>query len=673
MMICVKSETVPKDNIMDTISFIGDFLKVQRRAAPPAIVTAFLCWESGNIHKLTRFLSQDFVFISVHSTTEKDVLAQYQRLQRDVYKTFILDLECQDATDILAEANKRDMLRHQHRWLLINRSFNNNKYESVPSDNHEIDLISANMEFEIENDVLYSIEFVTFFQTLNILLDSDITIAIKMTDQLFHLYEIYRRGPSEKVIINKIGHQEQTLEILMIASSLPAKRRLNLHQTTLRVGTVVTDKDTLEHLDDGVNKHIDSMSKSNYLKYKHAAMVINVNTQNVFTNTWENFVNGSWTGLSVYLERNEIDLGTSPIFLLEGRLKTLNYIHAPHGGSSFFLFRKPQLSLMRNIFILPFSSSVWLASGAILILIGVLLYGIFKWEAQNNDTTRNNKEGLDIMITGSEEQKARTASWSDIILISFGQICQQGSEMEARQPTGRIISLLLYIAVMFLYTAYSACIIMLFQSTSDSIQTLKDLYESGMELAVCDNEYNRHFFPMVNDPIRKAIYNDRIKSSENFMPLEDGIDKVKNAFFAFHASEIAFKTVSETYREEERCGLKSIPFFDFFPAYVGASKESPFKEVLSFAYRRMQETGFQIRIYTQFYTKKPKCDGSSSIYVSVGITDCLAVILVLVYGIPCAIVVLLLEIIVHKILKKRGMPQMDMDLNNHKSTAIRKF
>lgn len=48
--------------------------------------------------------------------------------------------------------------------------------------------------------------------------------------------------------------------------------------------------------------------------------------------------------------------------------------------------------------------------------------------------------------------------------------------------------------LMFLYTSYSANIVALLQSPSTKIKTLKDLYESRLEIGVDDTVFNRYYF-----------------------------------------------------------------------------------------------------------------------------------------------------------------------------------
>jgi hypothetical protein len=57
---------------------------------------------------------------------------------------------------------------------------------------------------------------------------------------------------------------------------------------------------------------------------------------------------------------------------------------------------------------------------------------------------------------------------------------------------------MLYIAVICLYTSYSACIVALLQSTTDSIRDLEGLYKSGMGLGVLDNVYSHYYFSVMS-------------------------------------------------------------------------------------------------------------------------------------------------------------------------------
>jgi hypothetical protein len=46
------------------------------------------------------------------------------------------------------------------------------------------------------------------------------------------------------------------------------------------------------------------------------------------TNTWGYAINGSWTGLTGFLQREEVDIGSTGMFVLKERLSVVNFIAA---------------------------------------------------------------------------------------------------------------------------------------------------------------------------------------------------------------------------------------------------------------------------------------------------------------------------------------------------------
>lgn len=85
------------------------------------------------------------------------------------------------------------------------------------------------------------------------------------------------------------------------------------------------------------------------------------------------------------------------------------------------------------------------------------------------------------------------ASHSEVLMLGVSIICQQGSSYELGRTPGRLVMFFFLIFLMFLYISYSANIVVLLQSTSSSIQTIKDLTDSNLELIAEDALYIRHY------------------------------------------------------------------------------------------------------------------------------------------------------------------------------------
>lgn len=69
-----------------------------------------------------------------------------------------------------------------------------------------------------------------------------------------------------------------------------------------------------------------------------------------------------------------------------------------------------------------------------------------------------------------------------------------GYSYEPYRVPSRIVTLMLLIAALNLYASYTANIVALLQSTTDSIKTPADLLHSPLKLGAQDVVYSRHYF-----------------------------------------------------------------------------------------------------------------------------------------------------------------------------------
>jgi hypothetical protein len=71
-----------------------------------------------------------------------------------------------------------------------------------------------------------------------------------------------------------------------------------------------------------------------------------------------------------------------------------------------------------NIFTLPFSRSVWLASAGLVAVMGFLLYCALNWERSMNGRV----------------------TWSDVALLAVGAVCQQGTELYSLARSEQVLN-----------------------------------------------------------------------------------------------------------------------------------------------------------------------------------------------------------------------------------------
>lgn len=123
------------------------------------------------------------------------------------------------------------------------------------------------------------------------------------------------------------------------------------------------------------------------------------------------------------------------------------------------------------------------------------------------------------------------------------------------------------------------------QSTTKSIRTVGDLLQNpSIEIGVHDTPYNRHYFKIETEPVRKRLYETKIAPSNGpsaFMNKTEGIQRLRQGMFAFHIeASPGYKEIEATFYEKEKCGLVEINFLGNSEVWTVIQKHSPYKEIL---------------------------------------------------------------------------------------------
>ncbi|XP_011705678.1 PREDICTED: uncharacterized protein LOC105460888, partial [Wasmannia auropunctata] len=226
-----------------------------------------------------------------------------------------------------------------------------------------------------------------------------------------------------------------------------------------------------------------------------------------------------------------------------------------------------------------------------------------------------------------------------------------GYSYEPYRVSSRIVTLMLLLTSLSLYAAYTANIVGLLQSTTDSIKTLSDLLNSPLKLGAMDIIYNKHYFKSFQDPVRKAILKQEIEPKgrkSNWMSIEEGVRRMRNELFAFHGEiGVVYQLMQNTYFEEEKCGLTEIDFLNvLYPLFV-IQKQSPYLEIIKTGALKLREYGLKYREEYRLYTRKPVCASQTS-FITIGFTECYFALVTMGYGILFSVIVLAFELLWHK-------------------------
>ncbi|XP_011685135.1 PREDICTED: glutamate receptor U1-like [Wasmannia auropunctata] len=484
------------------------------------------------------------------------------------------------------------------------------------------------------------------FEDLAVYPDSDVVLAQRFSDDFLQLTSVYRPSPQRKVIWENRGNWTIKNGLRMNTFDVASARRRNLQQSTLKSCLVFTNPDTINHLTDLKYRTIDSMAKINYIWIHHLINRMNATVTFDILDNWGHNKNGSWDGMTGMLQRREIDIGGTSMFMLVERISIVEYIQLYTRTSFRFVFRRPLLSTIKNIFTLPFHRNVWIAIAIFLVLVFCLLHVSMKWEHYRG--TSKNSAAYWNQLNVSEPKVI------DDLFVLLGAIVQQGYSYEPYRIPSRIITLMLLLASLSLYAAYTANIVALLQSTTDSIKTLSDLLYSPLTLGVQDIPYNRYYFKASQDPIRKAIVEQKIEPrghKSNWMSLEEGVRRIRNEPFAFYCLRSSiYYIMQHTYQEEEKCGLTEIDFISTilvgYPL-IAIQKQSPYLEIIKNGALKLQEYGLKHRDEYRMFTNKPMCSSQTG-FITIGFTECYFAIVVMGYGALLSVIVFVFELLWHK-------------------------
>nr|XP_029730366.1 uncharacterized protein LOC115267489 [Aedes albopictus] len=228
--------------------------------------------------------------------------------------------------------------------------------------------------------------------------------------------------------------------------------------------------------------------------------------------------------------------------------------------------------------------------------------------------------------------------------------------------------ILIFGYLMFQY--YSATIVgSLLMEPPKNIRTIRNLIDSKLTLGIEDIPYTRDYFVRTTDEdslelfqTRVSFYNRKTGQNEShFLPAADGLAEVKAGGYAFHVAVSAgYKIIRETFSEREVCELAEIDMFPKSAQWMVAivQKNSPYRDVITYGLRRLNEAGIMDHQRHVWQEPKPKCVRKMApTDLIVGLDSVYSAFILLLAGVLVSIGLLLIEILHHQLrLAKNGWP-----------------
>ncbi|KAJ9593929.1 hypothetical protein L9F63_014643 [Diploptera punctata] len=589
----------PSDRV--ALSLITSFI-LEANVSSAVLAT---CWNSDDTKMVVKDLSKNDFMVAVR---DPEINSDTTLLLKTKYRhlAVIVDLGCRGSFEFIRNANKNNYQKLLHHWLLL---------EETSSDNET--------STDQMTDMLETIEF---------LVDSQVFLAHYLTGgNGAILQEIFKFGRNESLTFTQVEYWTPN-------QKLPSKvKRDDYGGISINTVVVVID-DVWENFFDLRYRYVNTLGKATFTIHMLIAQIEIKKTMNLtFTDTWGFPRNGTecYDGVVGLLQCGDVEIGALAILFKIPRLDRIQYAGETFNFPISFKFLKPSLSEVSILYTLPFSTSVWLSYVGMVILLCIVLYYSEKIQHKVNPTSDDPPMQL-----------------SDVYVYILAIICQEGSPRSPDNVSSRIVFLFLLLLSLFLTTSYSAIIVSLLQTPSEAINSMSELIDSPFKLSMRDFVYNIKLVDDSTDPIMQRLFYKKLFTRpfhEAFTSDEIGVENLRTGLNAFYAGPEAYKVMSNTYEEYEKCRLKEIILNPSNLLSIPIKKGSSYKNHVTQKCRRLKETGMIDRVYKTWYTQKPTCVASSQGFVSVRIKDFYPTLVVLSIGLLVSITLLFIELFYHKI------------------------
>ncbi|CAH2018588.1 unnamed protein product [Acanthoscelides obtectus] len=194
--------------------------------------------------------------------------------------------------------------------------------------------------------------------------DSRVYTVTKVNDK-YMTRSVYRIGENTKEMLeNFVGTYDPTQGFTTF-SDIAMLSRSNLGGLEMNVTFVATDSETLEHLEDYRQKHIDPLTKVNWIRVGHLLNMFNITANMRWVNTWgyRDLETNKFSGMLGDLQNGTSEFGGTQCFYTPDRIDYVDYIPAWTPTFMKFIFRsdtEPRSSAGRTAYFIALISLMFL-------------------------------------------------------------------------------------------------------------------------------------------------------------------------------------------------------------------------------------------------------------------------------------------------------------------------
>ncbi|XP_063706304.1 glutamate receptor U1-like [Culicoides brevitarsis] len=517
---------------------------------------------------------------------------------------FVLDLECARSEELLAQASTLRRFNKKVEWILFGKDFN---------------------------------ESLALIGDLNINVDAKILLIITENEFQAKIYHI--RCPALQrnglMFVDTVGNFTKNQ---LIYKNPFETINYKLHSTILRVAIC------LPHIPPGTS-FLEYASKP-VINNKYTIVRAAYQLVKLFSEMYDFRIHliraaeygmllpntSTWTGLAGMVQSGFVDFAAQSFVFSKARVAALDTGFSVMKYRQSFVFCHPKYTNQKNVFLMPLSKNVWIS---IFVVASLTIMSLII---------------LQKMKTLDETDNSFVVSVINVI----GLLAQQGlSSGHLNSVKLRIIIIFFLLLSFTIFQFYSASIVgSLLTPVPRTITSHKKLAESNFKFFLEDHPSSRLIFKLTTDDDILRLYERKIKGSETYVSITEGIQKIKeqNNVLLSYIDEI-FDQMQHTLTHEEMDQIQIIPVFPqnhrallWMPLW----KDGPMNEVIRVANLKLGEVGIKKFVIDKYYVTFGDAARKTFDPAVVDFQRTASIFYALIVGIVISLVVFLVEIILNR-------------------------
>ncbi|XP_062557222.1 uncharacterized protein LOC134222094 [Armigeres subalbatus] len=419
-----------------------------------------------------------------------------------------------------------------------------------------------------------------------------------------------------------------------------SKERKNLRGYAMPTGVAITVPETHTGISDTSDTIHDQFAKANFPLVKELMYDMNftLNMIQVDQGGWK--TNGTFNGLMGLFQNRTVELAGMGNLMRSERMEVVDFTIVTLLLKTSVIFKQPPLSLVSNIFELPFSGEVWLSCLGFIIACWITMMS-FRFISR-----------LELLTP------------ADSLTFIIGTMCQQSIDLASYFNSTKFLFFVAKLASFFIFTAYSATIVALLQSPSKAITSVDDLTASPLKVGAMDVVYVWVYFNESKDPQVQRLFRKKIKpfGKKALIEAEVGMKRVKDELYAFQTEvNAAYHLIKETFTPQDTCKIHELEAIKVAPFSIPVKKGSKYRNLFRQRLIWQMEVGIIHRTHMIWVAQKPKCESGVAAFNSVGLHELRSLYIFLGIGLAVALSILGAELYWMRRLQMKLSNYVDVD------------